>query len=96
MSCCAVCYSLVWCGLSITWNLLICDPTATDLTSPRPARAPLFPLPHPPPPSSLCPVVIQDGDTALHKAARWGHLDCLEVLVTKGAKVNAKNKVSGE
>ena len=87
----------VWCGLSITWNLLICDPTTTDLTSPRPTRhSPQLPLPHPPPPSSLCPVVIQYGYTALHYAAYGGHPGCVEVLLTKGADVMATMHVSGE
>ena len=50
----------------------------------------------PSPPSSLCPVVIQDKKTALHYAAYGGHPDCVEVLLDKGADVMAKNKVSGE
>ena len=49
-----------------------------------------------PPLSSLCPVVIQNGRTALHEAAAGGHLDCVKVLLTKGADVMAKEKVSGE
>ena len=61
-----------------------------------PNTHPLSPPPsNPPPPSSLCPVVIQDDDTALHSAAAGGHVDCVEVLITKGADVMAKNKVSG-
>ena len=53
-------------------------------------------LPSPPSLSSLCPVVIQGGYTALHRAANKGHLDCLELLIDKGADVMATNNVSGE
>ena len=33
-----------------------------------------------------------NGDTALHKAARGGHLQVIQVLVSSGADVNMKNK----
>ena len=86
----------VWCGLSITWNLLICDPTTTDLTSPRPTRTPSFPSLILPPSSSLCPMVILNFQNALFRAAEGGHPDCVEVLLDKGADVMATDKVSGE
>ena len=38
----------------------------------------------------------EGGRTALHLAAREGHPDCVEVLITKGADVMATDKVSGE
>ena len=35
------------------------------------------------------------GYTALHRAASWGHPDCLKVLVTNGADLQIRN-VHGE
>ena len=40
--------------------------------------------------------MFQDGYTALMGAALNGHLSCLEVLVEKGADLNAKNNVRDE
>ena len=39
-------------------------------------------------------VLIQNGDTALHRAARWGHTETVECLVSAGADRNITNKVS--
>ena len=35
-----------------------------------------------------------DGDTALHKAARWGHAAAVQLLLRRGADVHARDKVS--
>ena len=35
--------------------------------------------------------LIITGYTALHRAASWGHPDCLRVLVTNGADLQIKN-----
>ena len=44
--------------------------------------------------SSVYPVVIlQFGYTALHWAAKGGHVACLEVLLDKGSDVMAKDEV---
>ena len=40
--------------------------------------------------------MFQDGDTALIDAAYKGHLSCLELLVEKGADLNAKANVRDE
>ena len=40
--------------------------------------------------------MFQDGWTALIYAAQQGHLSCLEVLVEKGADLNAKDNVRDE
>ena len=37
--------------------------------------------------------MLQDGQTALHEAARWGKVEAVEVLVKYGAAVDARNKV---
>ena len=44
----------------------------------------------------LCVVhdLIQDGDTALHNAARWGHTEVVEYLLSSQAHVNVTNNVS--
>ncbi len=34
----------------------------------------------------------RDGDTALHDAARFGHAECVDVLVAAGADKSIKNK----
>ena len=38
---------------------------------------------------------LQDGWTALMKASQAGHMECVQVLLDKGADVNMQNKVSG-
>ena len=40
--------------------------------------------------------MFQDGWTALIRAAQNGKLSCLELLVEKGADLNAKNNVRDE
>ena len=58
--------------------------------------------PHPPsllfpPPLSLVQLTMfQNGYTALILAAERGKLSCLELLVEKGADLNAKNNVRDE
>lgn len=37
------------------------------------------------------PASIQEGDTALHIAARMGNVDVVELLLEKGVNPNAKN-----
>ena len=39
-------------------------------------------------------IVIQDGNTPLHNAAAYGHLDTVKLLVQKGASLKKDNKVS--
>ena len=50
----------------------------------------------PPPFLSYDVTMFQSGWTALLYAARDGHLSCLELLVEKGADLNAKNWVRDE
>ena len=38
---------------------------------------------------------LQDGETALMMALKAGHMECVQVLLDKGAKVNMQNVVSG-
>ena len=38
---------------------------------------------------------LQDGWTALMMASNAGHMECVQVLLDKGADVNMQNKVSG-
>ena len=38
---------------------------------------------------------LQDGGTALMKASEAGHMECVTVLLDKGADVNIQHKVSG-
>ena len=45
-------------------------------------------------PHALCLSIVQDADTALHEAARGGHLDVVRALIQAGCDVNAVNKVS--
>ena len=40
--------------------------------------------------------MFQDGWTVLMRAATYGHLSCLELLVEKGADLNAKGNVRDE
>ena len=37
---------------------------------------------------------LQDGETALMKASWKGHMECVKVLLDKGAEVNKQDKVS--
>ena len=39
--------------------------------------------------------LLQDGDTALHKAASGGHCDVLQLLIDAGMSVDIKGRVSG-
>ena len=38
---------------------------------------------------------LQGGGTALMKASVAGHMECVQVLLDKGADVNMQSKVSG-
>ena len=38
---------------------------------------------------------LQGGRTALMKASAAGHMDCVHVLLDKGADVNMQSEVSG-
>ena len=38
--------------------------------------------------------LIQDGDTALHTAVRWGETETVDYLLSAGANVNITNNVS--
>ena len=38
---------------------------------------------------------LQDGRTALMKASEAGHMECVQVLLDKGADVNKQSEVSG-
>ena len=42
--------------------------------------------------SYMC--LLQDGDTALHKAASGGHCDVLQLLIDAGISVDIKGYVS--
>ena len=37
---------------------------------------------------------FQDGGTALMNATELGHMECMKVLLGRGADVNMQNKVS--
>ena len=37
---------------------------------------------------------FQDGETALMKASWWGRMECVTVLLDRGAEVNMQDKVS--
>ena len=39
-------------------------------------------------------ISLQDGNTALILAARWGHTDVVKILVEHGSNIDIKNKVS--
>ena len=38
---------------------------------------------------------LQDGETALMKASTAGKVECIKVLLDRGAEVNMQDKVSG-
>ena len=38
---------------------------------------------------------LQDGATALMKASEAGQVECIKVLLDRGAEVNMQDKVSG-
>ena len=38
-------------------------------------------------------LILQDGETALHKAAVRGHVEVVKILVDYGAAVDIRNKV---
>ena len=38
--------------------------------------------------------MLQDGETALHKAAYWGRVEVVQLLVKYGAAVDIRDKVS--
>ena len=38
-------------------------------------------------------VLLQHGQTALFKAARWGHTDTVKILVDYGAAVDIRDEV---
>ena len=38
---------------------------------------------------------LQDGWTALIRASREGYMECVKVLLDKGAEITIQNKVSG-
>ena len=63
-------------------------------TSPPLLLPPSSPLP--PPFLSYDVTMFQAGETALMEAAEEGKLSCLELLVEKGADLNAKNRVRDE
>ena len=44
--------------------------------------------------TSLTRSLIQNGDTALHGASFKGHTDVVRLLITRGATVDIKDKVS--
>ena len=37
---------------------------------------------------------LQDGDTALIRASAYGHVECVKVLLDRGAQANLQDKVS--
>ena len=39
-------------------------------------------------------LLIQDEDTALHLSSKSGHVDIVNVLLSHGADIHVKNKVS--
>ena len=45
-------------------------------------------------PHALCLSIVQARDTALHLAARRGHLDMVQALIQAGCDVNAVDDVS--
>ena len=72
----------------------------TTLPYPSLSTSPSFPSFLPPLPSppflSYDVTMFQGGSTALIMAARYGQLSCLELLVEKGADLNAKDNVRDE
>ena len=45
-------------------------------------------------PHALCLSIVQELETALHLAARGGHLDVVQALLQAGCDVNAVGRVS--
>lgn len=43
--------------------------------------------------SNCCPLLLQDGETPLIKATKMRNVDIVELLLDKGAKVSAVDKV---
>ena len=39
------------------------------------------------------PALVQTERSALHEAARWGHVDVVKVLLEAGADIQARDKV---
>ena len=44
--------------------------------------------------SHITVMFLQDHDTPLHDAAREGYTDVVQLLIDKGADINAKDSVS--
>jgi ankyrin repeat protein len=44
-------------------------------------------------PRSLSPTTLQDGVTALAFAAMWGEVEAVELLLSKGANIEAADRV---
>ncbi len=42
---------------------------------------------------TLVKFMFQGGETALHKAALWDHVEAVKTLVKHGAAVDVRNKV---
>ena len=86
-------------NLKATDRVSAAPPTAPTRLHPRPPPSPpaVPAAPPSPPPLTVCCAAAaptQDGYTALMLAAVEGEFGCLEHLVTKGANLQAKNRVS--